>query len=857
MLLERDGLLAGLRDRLDQARDGHGSMVLVAGEAGSGKTSLVQSFIEALDDSTLVILGACDLLATPRPMGPLHDFAADPDSGMSGLTSGDKTAIEMSAEVLERLTNTIRPIVMVIEDVHWADEGTLDFLRFIGRRVADAKAVVICTYRDDEVGTDHPLRPVLGQLNPLSSTHRLAVPALSLEAVSVLARDHPVDPRELLELTDGNPFFVTEVLASGEDLPDTVQGAVLARVAQLDDDSRRVVEAVSVAPRSMDVGQAARISGNSLEHVDSALAAGVLVGDGGELRFRHELARSAVEDSLPPARRLRFHQRMLDLLLEANSDDLARLAHHSIGANASEQIVEFAPAAAREARTRNAHKEAVEFYRAALAHEDLIDGDEAAEMRVELAAELGTIDRPGEAVSTIDLAVEHYRKTGNELALAATLIPQTRSRWRFEDAGRFQDSLDEAFSILEKYGASPDLAQAYFTSAYHNMLARHGDQAARDIEKARSMAAEANAGELTWMIDMIDGCIHVVLGDPDAGIAMLEESARSAIAADRFDQEVLALSMLGSAGGEVRRYETAIPALEACVEKGLAVDQDYQVAYSRSWLARIALEQGRWDDAVEYATLVDRATFHRKGISIITGLSALGRVRVRRGDPGGLALLDEMVELSRTHELQHSWNAYCGRAEYFWLSGQPERGLDELEPAMQRALDTDSAWARGEIGFWMWRVGAIDGPPEGSAEPFALQMSGNWREAAAAWGEIGCPYEVGLALADGDSEAMLEAVRIFDSLGAGPMAGRTRSALRDAGVGSIPRGPTRSTRDNPSGLTARQMEVLDMIARGKTNSEIADELFLSAKTVEHHVSAILTKLGVANRTEAAALVSQI
>jgi ATP/maltotriose-dependent transcriptional regulator MalT len=312
----------------------------------------------------------------------------------------------------------------------------------------------------------------------------------------------------------------------------------------------------------------------------------------------------------------------------------------------------------------------------------------------------------------------------------------------------------------------------------------------------------------------------------------------------------LGLSMLGSGGGEARIYEAAMPALERGVEQGLATDEDYSVAYNRSWLARIAFEQGRWDDAVTYADLVERTTQQREGIALITAMSALGRVRVRRGDPGGLGLLEELTELARDHELQHGWNAICGRAEHFWLTKDSATGLDELEPAYRRALDTDSRWARGEIGFWMWRVGAIDSPPDGAAGPFALQMAGDWSAAARAWREIGCPYEEALALADGPEGAKLEALDILDRLDARPMADRVRQQLRDLGVESIPRGPTRETLSNPAGLTTRQLEVLRLIAEGRSNERIAEELFISKKTVEHHVSAIYGKLGVSTRPEA-------
>lgn len=857
MLLERAELLESLATFLGEASKGSGSLVLVAGEAGAGKTSLVRAFLESLDESTLVIQGACDPLTTPRPLSPLYDFAADPDSGLHDLFASDRDGIEVFQEVLDRLRNTIRPIVMLIEDVHWADEATLDFLRFIGRRVADSEAVLVCTYRDDEVGPDHPLRPVLGQLIPLDSTHRLFVPPLSLAAIQTLVGDLEVDALELLRLTDGNAFFVTELIATGETTPLTVQEAVLSRVSGLGEQPRRVVEAVSIAPRSLDIEHASALVGATSSHIDAALAAGVLEGDGRWLRFRHELARSAVEESLPPARRLNLHSRMLRLLEEEQRPDLARMAHHAVQAGDSELIIEKAPAAAREASQRGSHKEAAAFFSAALEHGQDLSGETEAELRMELAKELGIIDRTEESIGDIDWAVAHYRHTGQPSLLSRTLIQQSNARWRLNDVAGGWESLDEAQAILEGRGPNAELAEVLYNLAYKSMLARLGTQAERYLENAKNLAEASGYHGLDWEIEMLKGTVHIVLGNAENGIELLEQSRREAHLAGELDKEQVALSMLGSGGGEARRYAHAIPALQESIVHGLAVDQDYSVSYSRSWMARVSFEQGRWDEAVEYAALVERTTAYRKGISMLTGLSTLGRVRVRRGDPGGLSLLEEMVELGRSHELQHAWNAICGRAEYFWMQGHPEKGLDHLAPAYERALDTDSEWARGEIGFWVWRVGAIDGPPDNAAEPFALQMSGNWRAAADTWREIGCPYEVGLALADGDETALRESLEIFDAIGAKPMADRMRSRLRDLGAESIPRGPSRATQANPAGLTDRQLEVLGLLTQGLSNGEIAEELFVSKKTVEHHVSAIYTKLGVNSRPKAIAAAAQL
>jgi DNA-binding CsgD family transcriptional regulator len=384
------------------------------------------------------------------------------------------------------------------------------------------------------------------------------------------------------------------------------------------------------------------------------------------------------------------------------------------------------------------------------------------------------------------------------------------------------------------------------------MLARHGSEGRRALETARTIAGDDVTDDLAWDMDMIDSTLAIVMGDAQQGVSGLARLLQSAKRLEDSGRVAVALSMLGSGGGEARFYRDAVAALEESIVHGLAHDEDYSVAYSRSWLARISHEQGRWNEAVDYAELVAGTVTHSEGIAHLTAMSALGRVRVRRGDPGAIPLLDRLATESEHHEIQHRWNAICGRAEFHWLRDDPGSGLDLLKPAFERAMDTDSEWARGEIGYWMWKAGEIDGPPAGAAEPFALQMAGKWHEAASSWRDIGCPYEVGLSLAEGDIDAMKESLEIFDSLGARPMAGRVRNELRGLGVESIPRGPARSTRENLAGLTNRQIEVLELVAAGLTNADIAERLFLAKKTVEHHISAIYSKLGVDNRTKAVA-----
>jgi len=202
-----------------------------------------------------------------------------------------------------------------------------------------------------------------------------------------------------------------------------------------------------------------------------------------------------------------------------------------------------------------------------------------------------------------------------------------------------------------------------------------------------------------------------------------------------------------------------------------------------------------------------------------------------------------------------AWPVRATRAEAAWLGGDHAAARREAQAAFELVLRRPQAWATGELGYWLWRADALERPPDGAAEPFARQIAGDWEGAAALWRELGCPYELAMALADGDEPAQREALSIFERLGARPMAAQVTRRLRERGVRGIPRGRRSATRANPAQLTPRELEVCELVAAGLRNAEIATRLCLAEKTVDHHVSAVLAKLGVRSRLEAANAIS--
>jgi hypothetical protein len=291
-LLEREPVLDQLRQALGDARAGRGRLVLVGGEAGVGKSAVVRGFADEARTSTRVLWGGCDALFTPRPLGPFLDIAEEAGGELqSAMEDGPPEIVGALLRSLSPRTATI----VALEDVHWADEATLDTLRLLTRKIGQVPLLVLATYRDDELDRVHPLRVVLGELATRAQVERLTLPPLSPEAVAELAALVEVDPVALHRLTGGNPFFVTEVLASGDAaIPATVRDAVLARATRLSGDARALLDAVAIAPPRVELWLLEALAGEGVEALEECLSSGMLVEASGAIEFRHELARRAL-----------------------------------------------------------------------------------------------------------------------------------------------------------------------------------------------------------------------------------------------------------------------------------------------------------------------------------------------------------------------------------------------------------------------------------------------------------------------------------------------------------------------------------------------------------------------------------
>jgi DNA-binding CsgD family transcriptional regulator len=795
-----------------------------------------------------MVWGSCEALFTPRPLGPVYDIVRELGEWPLEGPPADADRTRLFAVLLDELRS--RPTVFVFEDVHWADEATLDALKYLGRRIDSTPSLIVLTFRDDEVGARHPLRLLLGELPSASST-RVSLSPLSPSAVDELARRADRSAHGLYETTGGNPFFVTEVLAGGGgDIPETVLDAVLARAARLSEGGRRLLEAVAVVPGSIGIALLEELAGDDMQHLAECLASGMLVPAGAALGFRHELARLAIEKSLLPDRRIWLNEAALRALAELppEQQDPSALAHHADAAGDADAVMRFAPAAAARASAVGAHREAADQYARALSYHPAPDGVRRSLLEG-YAEEAGTTGSYAEAIAARREAIELSRALGDLLRQGANLsllaFPCIASGLN-ADA---EEANHLAIGLLEQIPVSRELGLAYAFQSYLRMLSRDNAEGVEWGQKALQVAERFD--DLGLRVQALNriGVSYVMAGEIAPGTTYLEKSLELALTNELFLGVTSAYSMLGSGLGEMYELEQAERWQREYL--GFTRDHDLDTSYIRSWLAATLVYRGRWDEGTALAQ--ELLAEDISPISRITTLIALARVRARRGDPGVTEALDEALELAEPGgHLQRLGHVRAARAEAAWLTDHRSRALDEARAVYDLALEKRHLWFGGELAYWQWKCGELDHAPDWIAEPYARQIAGDAVGAAAAWNARGCPYESARALAESEDEAsLLRALDIFEELGARPAAQGVRQTLRARGA-SVPRGPRAATRANPAQLTARELEVLTLVTDGLRNAEIADRLVLSRRTVDHHVSSILRKLNAKTRGEAAA-----
>ena len=678
-LLERQKYLDELLKLSGEVSSGTGKTVIVSGESGIGKTSLIKHFINILEPDIEILWGGCDDLFTPRPLGPLYDIAFQLKSDLIKKLEREDNRVSIFAEFLNYLQKRSELKIIVIEDIHWADEATLDFIKFLSRRISRTKTILILSYRDDEVSRDNYLRSVFGDL-PHDDIRRIRLYPLSESAVNTLLRKAGLNESNLYRITGGNPFYVTEVLANrSQEFPSSIKDAVISRTAGLDSDTLRVLELISVIPNKVEIEFLKKLIADIEEHVDNCLKKAILTADKNLISFRHELGRLAFMDTIPEIYKIKLHQKVLQCLLEYPDQNnyLARIVHHAVKSNDAENVIKYAPLAARQASALGAHTLAAEHYLYALKYSDKLPAEDKIELYEGRSYECYLTGKVEEAIAAGEAALEILKEFPNPKREGEIYRKMSRMMWYNCEDEKGEEYLDKAISIFEIFPPGRDLAMAYSNKSQTYAIREENSKAAKWGQEALRLARKINDHEIEAHALNNIGCAYMQTGDK-AGEDELKKSLEISLKYDLFEHAVRAYINLGTINlnyknlAEADNYFTA--GIEYCNERDLYIFSLCQAGHH----SKVKLFYGEWDKSIELANLVLNKENVPPGNRLLPQ-TVVGLIRARRNDPGAWELLDKTLELAlRMGENEKIVSAAAARAEFFWLQNKPKETVDGI-----------------------------------------------------------------------------------------------------------------------------------------------------------------------------------
>jgi len=851
-LIERDGFMASLQQHFEDISGGEGHCVFISGEAGIGKTALVKAFCKKQTDECSIYQGACDALFTPRPLAPLYDilWQVNKDRWPASPSSEDRSAL--FADFFQELSIQKGKLLIVFEDIHWADEGTLDFIRFFVRRIYKLPCLFILTYRDNEIHSIHPLRNVLGQLPPDSFT-KLMVTPLSKQAVVEMATQKGYSGEDVYSISGGNPFYVNEILASySPGVPDNIKDSILSVYERQKEGTKNAWQIWSVMPEGLEVDRVAKIKASG-EAIDHCFAISVIIVENGKVVFKHELYRRTIEESLTPFRRMELNKMMLELFLDSFEEkgEIERILHYAKNANERKLVVKYAPEAAAKAASIGAHMEASKLYLTAIEYFEGNNKNQQAKFYEAYAYECYLSNQIQEAITFTEKVLHNSKenadveKTGDNLRFLSRL-------WWFDGNRKNAENFAcQSIEVLKDQPASVVKAMAFSNMSQLKMLSDEPAECMLWGEKAIAMAKELGNEEiLCHALNNVGAVQMFIHSSEQKGITMLQQSLEIALRNNYHEHASRAYTNLASGLVKIKNYDFARKALYDGIHYCEEGDLYSWRFYMLSWKARLNLETGNWIEACSIADNLLKND-NQPAIIKITALIVVAKILMRKGDKDVLTLLLEAKTRSfKTMELQRVIPLMVALLEYEWLTGKTIIEQNDIEQTTVLMQQTGIDLENNEFAFWMKKAGRHFVSDKEIAEAYDISSAAKALNAASIWEKTGCPYEQALVLFEGQEDDKRKALKIVQDLDADAVYEKMKQEMRNAGIKNIPRGIRKSTRSNAALLTYREMDVLRLLKEDMHNKEIAAHLYISAKTVDHHISNILFKLNASSRSKA-------
>jgi len=853
-LIERDGFLDILHSQFENISGSEGHCIFVTGEAGIGKTSLIKTFCKDVKSRCNIYQGSCDALFTPRPLAPVYDMLMQMRNGLPGIISDITDRTLFFASVFHELKNQKGTSLVIFEDIHWADEATLDFIKFLARRITQLHCLFILTYRDNEIHAHHPLRNVLGQLSPGSFTRMQLLP-LSRHAVDKLAEEKGYNSEDVYRISGGNPFYVTEILANySKGVPDNIKNSILSTYNNAEEKTKQVWQILSVIPSGFEMKYLSTFEPSYATAIERCIDTKILILENGRIFFKHELFRRTIETSLSPLKRISLNKKILELFLESfeKNGEIERIIHHAKNANEYGLVVTYAPLAATKAACVGAHIEASKLFMTAIEYYQGQEKDQLIRFYEGYAYECYLTSQIKEAIIYTGKSLELWKERKDTEQVGNCLRFLSRLWWLDGNRKKAESFAQKAIEVLNDMPSSRIKAMALSNMSHLKMLFDEADASIEWGEKAITIAREiADEETLSHALNNVGAVLMLIQSSQKKGIELLHQSLEIALKNSYHEHVARAYTNLSSIGLKIKDYDF----VKKILDKGLQYCEERDLnswkLYLSTQRAKLNFETGNWEEAYKIAgELLEDET---RSIAVtISVLILIATIKMRRGDDDDpLPLLQEAkTKAFGIMEIQRIIPSLLGLLEYEWLTGKTvieKIDIDCATANIEQAIDNIEV---NEFAFWLLKVRNLHLPLKEVYEGYEVNTVKKARAAAELWEKFGCPYQQALSLFAGSDDDKRKAIAIVQALGADAVYNKMKFEMRSAGIKSIPRGIRKSTQSNPALLTDRELDVLQLLNEGLQNKEIAGRLFISAKTVDHHISSILYKLEVNSRAKA-------
>ncbi len=851
-LLERENCLEALEMHYRQVDKEAGHVIFISGEAGIGKTFLVDHFLRQKAGVAATYAGSCDSLYTPRPLGPLYDVASQIGPHFTRALKNGRDRAHIFDSFIQEIASTRKTVILVFEDIHWADAATIDFIKLLARRIARYHCMFILTYRDNEVHDEHPLRRIFAEMSPATYSH-LTLDPLSPETVRAMATAQGYDADKVYSLTGGNPFYVTEILAKySQGIPEKIKDSILTNFRTRPENVKVLWELLSVFPSEIESDVIEKLEPSFAAGIENCIHAGIVVRRQNRLSFKHELFRMAIAESLSQQKSRELHGRVLSALLATPEyfADLSLLVHHALLSDNKKMLSQITPMAAREAALVGAHAEAARLYKTTIEFTDRNDPG-LGELLECHAHECYLTNQIDDAIAAQQAALAIWQEKKLRKKEGDALRVLSRLMWWTGKCSEVMTLSLEAVRILETEPPSRELAHAYCNLCQLQMLSDDVDKTKYWGDKTITLAGQLVDEEARSSALNSIGTVLMKFSD-STGEQLIEEALTIAFHNGLHEQIAEGYTNLSSMLVLSRRYEEAHAIFQAGLKYCETRDLSAWSGYMYGEQVAMLIETGEWDRAEEVAlTLIQP---NSSLLPRIQATVALARLKMRRGQfDKAKALVENAITLAiPTLEAHSLVPAIAASLELCWLTGDTPSTAHVEMAEKELFPQRNDSWYYSELAYWMRKCHISIKKDITYIGPLRQELREQWQAAACDWSKAGCEYRQALALSEGTDEDQRQSLLILDRLGATAVAAKIKSEMKLRGVQHIPRGPRRTTRSNAALLTGRQIEVLELLREGSQNKEIADRLFISPKTVDHHISAILAKLEVSSRAKAVA-----